>query len=603
MKYLINNFKKTWEFMKESKSFYLDVLLMHGFLMFFLTPFLVSTTQLILRQGEIAYISYDNLGVILNQHPFVFIGLIGMLLLLVTSVFFEFTFLLLSVYFIKKRKKISLRQLLKGTLLQLKKIRFGTLLFFLFYFFLVLPLSGIQFNSDLLVKFQIPVFILDVIFENRVVFVALFILFYILLIYLAIRFIFALPEMILKDKSFKESVKFSWQETKGNFLKILLQFVIVTGTFTVLSGLSTSLIIFIQHLVEVNVPKYALGTAIFLMTALQVVWLLSLVFSAVGIFFVTVDYLGTNNYLPETLSWYKEEKVKQQAGWFKFAKGFGTVVLLIGLAIGVGTFNGEFLRNPATHEPITVSHRGVDNGNGVQNSIDALTKTSETTHPDYVEMDIQETKDQKFVVFHDFNMKNLTGENVKPNQLTLEEATKLTAKDNGKEEPVASFDDYLAEANRLNQKLMIEIKPTKEDTPEMIDNFLEMYGDNILEKGHIIQSLSFDIVAEVKEKAPEMFVGYIMPFSVVGPPEGEMDFFTLEYTTLNSKFIKSANALGKDVYAWTPNDADTMSRMMFYGIDGMITDQMQLLNETVADADKEDITYSDKLLYFIVGIG
>ena len=603
MKYLISNFKKTWEFMSESKGFYLDVLLMHGFIMFFFTPFLVSVTQFILRQGGIPYISYDNLGVIMSQHPFVFLGLIGMLLLLVVSVFFEFTFLLLSVYFIKIRKKISLRQLLKGTFLQLKKISIGALLFFLFYFFLVLPLSGIKFNSELLAKFQIPVFILDVIFENRVLFIALFILFYIILIYLAIRFIFALPEMILKDRSFKESVKFSWEETKGNFLKVLIQFVIVMGSFTLISGLVTSLMIYIQHLIEANMAKYALGSAIVLMTGIQVVWLLSLVFSLVGIFFVTIDYLGTNNFLPETLSWYKVKTQKEQASWMKFSKGLGMVLLVIGLTVVVGTANAEFLSNPASVEPIRVSHRGVDNGNGAQNSIDALVKTSTTTHPDYVEMDIQETKDQKFVVFHDFNMKALTGTSVKPNQLTLEEATKLTVKDNGKEEPVASFDDYLAKANEIDQKLMIEIKPTKDDTPEMIDNFIEMYSDNILEKGHVIQSLSFDIVEELKKKAPEMVVGYIMPFSVVGPPEGEMDFFTLEYTTLNANFIKSANAQGKDVYAWTPNDEETMSRMMFYGIDGMITDQMELLNETITDASKEDITYSDKLLYFVIGIG
>ena len=76
MKYLVSNFKKTWSFMSESKAFYLDVLLMHGFIMFFFTPFLVSMTQFILRQGGIPYISYDNLGVIMSQHPFVFLGLI-----------------------------------------------------------------------------------------------------------------------------------------------------------------------------------------------------------------------------------------------------------------------------------------------------------------------------------------------------------------------------------------------------------------------------------------------------------------------------------------------------------------------------------------------
>ncbi|MBO0475876.1 glycerophosphodiester phosphodiesterase [Vagococcus sp. DIV0080] len=601
MRYLIDNFKKTWEFIRETKSSYVDILLMHGFLMFFLTPFLVSATQFILRQGGIAYISYDNLGMIFSQHPFVFLGLIGMLLLLVTSVFFEFTFLLLSVYFIKIKKKISLKQLLKGTLLQLKKIRFGTLLFFLFYFFLVLPLSGIKFNSELLAKFQIPVFILDVIFENRVAFIALFVLFYLILIYIAIRLIFALPEMILKDKPFKESVKFSWQETKGSFLRILSQFVIVMGTFAIVSGLSTTVIILVQDLIETSAPKYALGSAIFLMTALQVVWLINLIFSTVGIFFVTIDNLGVRNFLPATLSWYKEETPKEQANWQKHLKSTGLVVLIIGLVVVVGTSNAEFLSNPASVKPITVSHRGVDNKNGAQNTIDSLIKTSTDTHPDYIEMDVQETKDQQFVVFHDFNMKNLTGENVKPNQLTLDELTTFTVKENGKEEPVASFDDYLAKANELNQKLLIEIKPTKDDSPEMIDNFIKKYGDDIIEHGHTIQSLSFDIVAELKEKKPEFVVGYIMPFSVVGPPEGDMDFFTLEYTTLNSNFIDSANAQGKAVYAWTPNDEDTMSRMMFYGIDGMITDQMTILNKTVKD--NENITYSDKLLYFVIGIG
>ena len=125
MSYFKRSFLKTWQFMREAKSYFRDVLLMHGFLMFFLTPFLASMTRFILRQGNLSYISYDNLGLILSKHPIVFISLIGMLLLLVTSVFFEFTFLLLSIYFIQIRQPISLRQLLKGTLLQLKKIKFS----------------------------------------------------------------------------------------------------------------------------------------------------------------------------------------------------------------------------------------------------------------------------------------------------------------------------------------------------------------------------------------------------------------------------------------------------------------------------------------------
>ncbi|MEG0550962.1 MAG: glycerophosphodiester phosphodiesterase [Vagococcus sp.] len=601
MSYFKRNFMKTWRFIGEAKSYFRDVLLMHGFLMFFLTPFLASVTRFILRQGNLSYISYDNLGSIMVSHPFVFIGLIGMILLLVTSVFFEFTFLLLSIYFIQIRQPISLKQLLKGTLLQLRKIKFSTLLFFLFYFFLVLPVTGMKFNSELLSKFEIPMFILDFIFENRILFVALFILAYLFLIYLGIRFIFALPEMILKDQTFKKSVKFSWNETKGNFLKILGQFIIVTLTLVGFSGISYGVIIFIQKMVEEHLSKYSLGSALVLMTLLQAVWLLSVILSTVAIFFITIDYMDSGNFLPEKPSWFEVEEKKEQKLWQKRVKSGAIFVFVLGGVVFVGTFNWEFLNHPTTIRPVTVSHRGVDNGNGVQNSVAALIKTSRDTHPNYVEMDIQETKDRQFIVYHDFNLKALTGVSKKPNELPLSEITKLTAHENGKEESVVSFDDYLAEANRINQKLMIEIKPTKEDSPEMIDNFLKKYGKNILENGHIIQSLSFDVVEELKKKEPKIVVGYIMPFSIVGPPDGEMDFITIEYTTLTSTFINTANLKGKEVYAWTPNDEETITRMLFYGVDGIITDQMEMLNDTLVDENK--ITYSDKLLYFAIGMG
>jgi len=42
--------------------------------------------------------------------------------------------------------------------------------------------------------------------------------------------------------------------------------------------------------------------------------------------------------------------------------------------------------------------------------------------------------------------------------------------------------------------------------------------------------------------------------------------------------------------------------MIFYGVDGVITDNMTLLN-TVLSRDIKETTYADKLLYFLVGIG
>jgi glycerophosphoryl diester phosphodiesterase len=76
----------------------------------------------------------------------------------------------------------------------------------------------------------------------------------------------------------------------------------------------------------------------------------------------------------------------------------------------------------------------------------------------------------------------------------------------------------------------------------------------------------------------------------------------MEYTTLNRNFINAAHADSKQVYVWTPNDEDTMNRMLFYGVDGIITDQMGILNKTIKQLD-ETITYSDKLVNFVLGVG
>lgn len=601
MHVLKTNLKKTFRFISDARLYYRDVLLMHGFLLFILTPLLSHLTRLILNQGEISYLSYDNLGMILQEHPFVFLSLLLILLLLLLAVYFEFTFLLLTVFFIEQRQEITLRELLKGTLLQLRKIRIGTLFFFLFYFFLILPLIGMSFNSALLAKVRIPVFILDVIFEHKFLYLGLFILFYLLLIYLAVRFIFTLPEMILHDQPFKKAVKHSWKKTQRKLFPIIFQFLIVLGSLTLVMGLSQSLLLLIQHAIELYSPQASFVSAIIIMTLLQVLWVINIVLSTVSIFFITVDYMKLQNFLPEKLSWFSPNSSLKTSLKARRLKEAVTVLLILGVILFVGQSNADFLAHPSTSTPMAASHRGVDDKNGVQNSLEALKKTSQSTHPEYIEMDIQETKDHQFIVYHDYNLKALTGMNKKPNELTLAQLTKLQAHENGQTAHLVSFDDYLKEAQNLHQKLLIEIKPTKEDSPEMLKTFLQKYQTEILQEEHIIQSLSYDIIAELKELAPSVTAGYIMPFSVVGPPQGKMDFFTIEYTTLNSKFINEAHAQGKKVFTWTPNDADTMSRMKFYGADGIITDQMTLLNQTLKETTP--LHYSDQLLFFVIGIG
>lgn len=119
-----------------------------------------------------------------------------------------------------------------------------------------------------------------------------------------------------------------------------------------------------------------------------------------------------------------------------------------------------YLIFPLETVPVTISHRGVSQENGVQNTIQSLEKTA-LLKPDYIEMDVQETKDGQFVMMHDANLFNLAGVNASPQDLTLAELTALEVSENGYRTKISSFDAYLNRANELGQRLLIEIKTSK----------------------------------------------------------------------------------------------------------------------------------------------
>nr|WP_231849623.1 glycerophosphodiester phosphodiesterase family protein [Melissococcus plutonius] len=57
----------------------------------------------------------------------------------------------------------------------------------------------------------------------------------------------------------------------------------------------------------------------------------------------------------------------------------------------------------------------------------------------------------------------------------------------------------------------------------------------------------------------------------------------------------------KKVFAWTVNDKAGMKRLMFYGVDGIMTDELTILKKTM-QTDLKHPTYSDKLFNFVIGI-
>lgn len=593
MQYFKTLFTSTFTFLKQSQAYFRSVLLMHGFLLLICLPLLSKASYFILVHNQIQFLALSNLPALIHQHPIALLALVGIALLILLLAFFEFTFLLLSVYFIQIKRPLALQALLKMTFAQLRHLRIGTFFFFLYYCLLILPLGGLGYHSDLLTKFKIPAFILDYILMNRRIVAGLFILVYLGLLYLGLRLIFTLPNIILQQMTFKKALTSSWQFTHQKIGSLLGRLLLIGAALIGFTGLTFFLLIQLQALIETH-TSVGLPSAVVIMTLLQAAMLINLVLSTVAAFFIVIDYLladpqfvqPTFNYATLKLS------VPLSGRWLLFVANC--------VLIGVGTYNWDYLRSVTIQQPLSISHRGVSQKDGVQNSISALRKTTRLK-PDYVEMDVQLTKDHQFVVFHDFQLAPLTGHSGTPQSKTLAQLTKMTVHEHRQSAPIASFDDCLARANQLHQKLLIEIKTPTTDNPGLVQHFLNKYQANIEAHGHMVQSLNWHIVEAVKKAAPKIQTGYILPFNFIGPPISNADFYAVEMTTVNSHFIQAAHQENKAVFVWTPNDQQAVHRMMYFGADGVVTDNLTAVKQ--AKQQNNQRHYADKLAYYVIGIG
>ena len=229
-----------------------------------------------------------------------------------------------------------------------------------------------------------------------------------------------------------------------------------------------------------------------------------------------------------------------------------------------------------------------------------MKKTSRLLHPDYVEMDVHETKDHQFVVLHDENLQKLTGVAKRPSQLTLRQLTKLTAHENGYQARLVSFDQYLTAAERQHQKLLVEIKTTSADSPKMVERFNCRYGQRLVKDQDLVHSLDYNVVAKLSQLNSRLAVFYVQPYDF-GKPDHRSAGFSMEYSTLSQNFINQAHYHHQPVFAWTVNNPLIMKQMMYNHVDGIITDDLGTLNKVIADFDNQQ-SYARRILNYMLPI-
>ncbi len=526
-----------------------------------------------------AYLSPTNLLSVFSENLFVS----GLFILLffanIGIAYLELALLFTGVWQLldEKVKHLSdyLRDVRDSMVAIIRHSSLPKIIFLLFYSVLLLPFLRRILNIYYFNKIVVPQFVLD--YLSNTVWIGVLILVSLLLFFwLASRLMFALPKIYFEHRSVKESIAFSWKHTKGtkqvNYLVRLVGLV----TFPVIFFTGVALLLyFIQLLVEGFAPNLSYWLAVVCYIVLKLTY-----YGVIALFMIGFISLLTGKKLPI----YRRKRLRHRL----------RLAILLVSSLVFGVQGALLLYYPFDTLPVTISHRGVDNGNAVQNSIEALEKTSQVK-PDYIEMDVQETKDGQFIVMHDTDLLALTGNAGGTHDYTLAELTAMTASENGMTAPLPSFDEYLEKADELGQKLLVEIKVTDADSPNLTRNFLKKYGQRLIAKGHQMHSLDYRTIIEIKQYNEQLVSFFILPFNSIYPTT-VADGYTMEYTSLDQNFMTKSWIRGKSVYAWTPNDEESMTKMLLLQVDGIITDNLTGLKSLMSEL-KENHRYPD--LFFL----
>jgi len=241
------------------------------------------------------------------------------------------------------------------------------------------------------------------------------------------------------------------------------------------------------------------------------------------------------------------------------------------------------------------AHRG-SSRSAPENTLSALRQAMEDG-ADYAEIDVQTTRDGHVVLLHDRDFMRLAGDPRRLEDLTLEEARAIDVGAWFGPAFAGERIPTLAEAVGLVRgrlKLNIELKYNRPD-PELAAAVVEVLHQEGFIDECVITSLDYGSLQRVKGLERSLKTGLVLTRSVGRPARLPLDFLSLNTNAAQPRLISHAHRTGKTIHVWTVNDRDTMTRMMEAGVDNVITDEPVEMRRVLLE--REALTPAEKLAF------
>ena len=539
--------------------------------------------QLALTLAGEEHLDKNNiLSILINPYSFVILNIL--ILIVASFMFIEFSILTFTIYGQLTDRQYSFKSILNNAWKKTKNLAGFQTLFFIVYFLITIPTINLGVKSVIAKNLFIPKFISNEIIKTTSGFI-IWSLIILILAYINLRLIFTLPLTAVGDKKILNSIKRSWELTKSGKRKLLFTIGLFEIIYLIIAGSLTALITIICIYLDGD-GNNSLVQTIFFSSISALVFFLGVI-SKVTVITSLITILIDHNEISEELVNNLNENKKKSS----FAITFATIIIIIATII-----NGFNIYGNGVNKNIeTIAHRGYV-AKGVENSIEALEGAAEVG-ANYVEFDIILTKDNKFVVMHDFNLKRLTGINKRVQDMNFDEIVGLQIKQGDYTSKIPSLEEFVTKAKELNMKLVIELKPHGAKPSNYIDILINEVKRLKLEN-YKFMSLNPKVVEELETKAPNLETGYVIPLQFGNFSKSNVDFFVIEDFSYRDRLVEQAKKQNKKVFVWTINDSALITKYLQSPANGIITDEPELVKEE-KDILENHYTYYDKILRLV----
>ena len=200
---------------------------------------------------------------------------------------------------------------------------------------------------------------------------------------------------------------------------------------------------------------------------------------------------------------------------------------------------------------------------------------------DFVEIDVQETKDGTVVLVHDKDLKRVFNIDKGIWEVTYDELKDL---DSGGWFSPAFSDQRLATLDQVikavkgRAKLNIELKFNGHQQ-KLAREVVRIVHANGFADQCILTSLDYAGIRRARSAGPDIRTGLIVTSAIGDITKLETNLLSVSASSVNRDLIRRAHLRNLEVHVWTVNDVSTMSAMIGMGVDNIITDNPKLLGE------------------------